>query len=87
MTCKNATSPAMIPILTQLLSAGSTLVEHVILLHCVSPSALSISERLCFLPYSAKIDPVWLDLKLQLYLILTSGPGNSPGKKSWISSG
>lgn len=35
----------------------------------------------------AKIDPVWLPLKLQLYLILTSGPGNSSGKKSCVSSG
>lgn len=33
----------------------------------------------------AKTDLVGLHLELQLYLILTPGPGNSPQKKAWIS--
>lgn len=57
MTCKNVTSPAMIPTLAQLLSAGFTLIEYVILFPWVSPSALSISERPCFLPFSCKNRP------------------------------
>lgn len=88
MTCKNVTSPAMIPTFAQLLTAGSTLIECAVLLPWVSwePSQSSVLQKGHVSSLTpAKTDLVGLHLELQLYLILTPGPGNSPQKKAWIS--